>query len=501
MIDVKELRSLCQDFKVLYVEDNESIQNVMSQYLGKFFGVVVTANDGVEGLEAYKDGAFDIVITDLSMPNMSGLDMLREIKEINKEQSVLITSAHNESEYMIGAIKIGIDGYVLKPFDFIQLNSELYKLVQKLKKFQENEEYSLYLKEMVEKKTSEVVHLMDVQKDNYDKTLYLMVDMIDQRDTYTAGHSKRVAEYSKLIAKEMGYSYDDCKLIYQAGILHDIGKIATPDAILLNPKSLSAIEYKLIQEHVEVSYKLLKDIPIFKSFSEIVYSHHERYDGKGYPRGLKADEILPLSRIMIVADAFDAMTTNRIYKSRKSVKEAIEEIISLSTKQFHPEVVEKAAIALENIKIDDQVSQLPKTKLEEERFAYFYKDTLSNAYNQNYLDVVLMRNSYDLDFKYMEIFSIKHFSLYNKEYGWKAGDKLLGDFSKTLSQSNQDSLVFRVFGDDFVVLSREELMVENIKSTLDELIEGLNIAYSVQDIDLTKTEISKVSQVEMALIE
>ena len=501
MTDVKKLKEFCGVLSVLYVEDDTSIRNVMTQYLEKFFLRVASASDGVEGLDAYKNAQFDIVITDLSMPNMGGLEMIEHIKKIDENQAVLITTAHNEPDYMMGAIKAGVDGYIMKPFDFMQLNQELYKITLNLKNFKENEEYKLYLKEMVAKKTSEIVHLMDVQKNNYDKTLYLMVDMIEQRDTYTAGHSKRVAQYCKLIAQEMDYSQDDCELIYQAGILHDVGKIATPDAVLLNPKALNSIEYKLIQEHVSISYKLLKDIPMFKPFAEVVYSHHERYDGTGYPRGLKADEIVPLAQIMIVADAFDAMTTNRIYKARRSVTDAIKEIESLSKKQFHPEVVKKAVIALKNVEIDDEISQLPKTKLEEERFAYFYKDTLSEAYNQNYLDVILMKNSYDLEYKYMEIFSIKNFSMYNKEHGWKAGDEFLKSFSHTLCQSNLDDLVFRVFGDDFVVLSREERNPQDIKDDFTELINKSEIQYSVQNIDLTKTEISKVSEVEMAQVE
>ena len=501
MKDVKELKELCQDFSVLYVEDDDSIQGVMAQYLSKFFKKTVTASDGLEGLEAYKKSKFDVVITDLSMPKMNGLEMLQKIKDIKDDQSILITTAHNEPEYMIGAIKAGTDGYIIKPFDFIQLNNELYKLVLKLKSFKENEEYKHYLKKMVENKTSQIVHLMDIQKNNYEKTLYMIVDMIEQRDTYTAGHSKRVAEYSRLIAKEMDYNDEDCELIYQAGILHDVGKIATPDAVLLNPKSLNDIEYKLIQEHVEVSYRLLKDIPMFRAFAEVVYSHHERYDGMGYPRGLKADEIVPLSRIMIVADAFDAMTTNRIYKARKSVSEAIEEIQNLSEKQFHPEVAIKAAIALENVQIDYEISQLPRSKLEEERFAYFYKDTLGDAYNQTYLDVVLMKNSYDLEFKYMEIYSIKNFSMYNKKYGWEAGDKFLKDFSNILCKQNEESLVFRVFGDDFVVLSKTGFENEKLMPRLEKIIGDLDIQYSVQSIDLTETEISKLSQVEMAQIE
>ncbi len=501
MTDIKELKELCKNLKVLYVEDDISIQNVMSEYLGKFFKEVVTSSDGVEGLNAYKNDTFDLVITDLSMPNMDGLEMLSKIKEINEEQAVLITTAHNEPEYMFGAIKTGIDGYILKPFDFMQLNQELYKIVLRLQKFKENEEYSLYLKDMIAQKTSKIVNLMDEQKNNYEKTLYLMVDMIEQRDTYTAGHSQRVAAYCQLIAKEMGYTQQECELIYEAGMLHDVGKIATPDAVLLNPKALNDIEYKLIQEHVQISYNLLEDVPMFKSFSEIVYSHHERHDGNGYPRGLKGDEIHPLARIMIVADAFDAMTTNRIYKSRKSVQEAIEEMISLSEMQFHPEVVQKAKIALKDVVIDENISQLPKTKLEEERFAYFYKDTLSEAFNQNYLDVVLMKNSFDMDYKYMEIFSVKNFSAYNKECGWKAGDLFLSDFAHILYENNQDSLVFRVFGDDFVVLSEHELLLEKVLSPIDNLIGDLDLQYAVREIDLTKMKIDKVSQVEMLQIE
>lgn len=501
MTDVKELQKLCKNLTVLYVEDDKSIQNVMTQYLEKFFSTVVSASDGVEGLDAYANAYFDVVITDLSMPRMGGLEMLKKIKAMTEDQAILITTAHNEPEYMMGAIKSGVDGYIMKPFDFMQLNQELYKLTLRLQKFKENEEYSLYLKEMIDKKTSEVTKLMDEQKVNYEKTLYLMVDMIEKRDTYTAGHSKRVAEYCKLIALEMDCSNEECDLIYEAGILHDVGKIATPDAVLLNPKTLNNLEYKLIQEHVEISFQLLEDVPMFKSFSEIVHSHHERYDGEGYPKGLKGDEILPLARIMIVADAFDAMTTNRIYKSRKTVSQAIAEIVELSGKQFHPEVVSKAVIALKDVVIDDNISQLPNTKLEQERFAYFYKDTLSEAYNHNYLDVVLIKNSFDMDYKYMEIFSIKNFSAYNKECGWKAGDLFLTEFAHILSENCKGSLIFRVFGDDFVVLSGNEFILERVIFLLDELIGELDIQYTVQDVDLSQNHIDKVSDIEMLQVE
>ncbi len=494
-MNLKKLKELTQNLSVLYVEDDEDILNTMSVYLKKFFSLVICAKDGLEGLQKYQEQSFDIVLTDLSMPKMNGLEMIQKIKDLDKNQAILITTAHSESHYMHGAIQAHIDGYIIKPFDYEQLNDELFKIADRLQKFKENEKYKTDLKEMVDEKTSKLRELIDFQSENYDKTLFSMIEMIEQRDTYTAGHSKRVAKYSKMIAQEMGYSKKECDMIHQAGFLHDVGKIGTPDSVLLNPKKLNDIEYKLIQEHVEVSYKLLKNIPMFEPLAEMVYSHHERYDGQGYPRGLKADEITPFARILIVADAFDAMTTNRIYKARKSVPEALDELEELVLQQFHPEVVEKAVIALKDVTIDDKISQLPQTRLEEERFAYFYKDTLSEVYNHSYLDVVLMKNSYDKKYSNMEIFFINGFSNYNKLNGWNKGNEFLKDFANTIND-NTDTLVFRVFGDDFVVLSKEKLELSDLREKLDILAKENGLSYRVKSIDLDITKIENSSQVE-----
>lgn len=493
---MKELKALTKGLRVLYAEDNLAIQNSMSQYLKKLFLEVVTANDGVDGLEHYKSQAFDIVMTDLSMPHMSGLDMLKEIKKLDENQAIIITSAHSEFEHIFGAIKLGVDGYIIKPVDFAQLNQELYKIALRLQQSKENEEYKAHLQKMVEEKTSDISRMMLFQAENYEKTLLSMVEMIEERDTYTAGHSKRVAEYSKMIASEMGYSEEECTKLYQAGILHDVGKVATPDAVLLNPGALNEIEYALIQEHVEVSYRLLNHMPMFVGLAKIVRSHHERYDGKGYPDGLCADEIDPLARVMIVADAFDAMTTNRIYKGRKSVPEALLELVELKSKQFHPEVVESAVVALEHIVIDESINQLPISRLEQERFAYFYKDTISDVYNDNYLELILIKNSYGLVYRYMNIFSMHGLSLYNKKSSWKKGNELLKKVATTLDNFVKDSLVFRVFGDDFVVMSREQIEVEKLEALIDKIIKNKALTYSVKSIDLTEVEINHIGQIE-----
>jgi response regulator RpfG family c-di-GMP phosphodiesterase len=489
MSKLKQIKEIAQELIVLYVEDDNVILNDMSKYLDKIFYKVINASDGLEGLKKYKENQIDLVITDLSMPKMDGIEMLKEIYLLNENQSTLITTAHNESKYMFEAIKLGIDGYIIKPFDYGQLNKQIFKIVEKLKKFKENEEYKKNLQLIIDKKTIQL-------HENYEKTLYSLVDMIEKRDTYTAGHSKRVAHYCKLIAQEMGYSKDECNMIYQAGVLHDIGKIGIPDSILLNPKKLDELEYKIIQEHVSISFNLLNNIPMFKPLAKIIYAHHERYDGNGYPNKLSKEEVPPLSRIMILADAFDAMTTNRIYKSRKTIDETFQELQAMSKKQFHPEVVASAIKALRNIKLDDDINQLPKTKLEEERFAYFYKDNITEAHNQNYLDVVLMKNRDVLEFRYLLIISINNFSIYNKKYGWHNGDKLLNLLSEILLQKIKDKFVFRVFGDKFVILSKKEIDISILKDDIDKLLlTQYPLNYKVHKIDLEHTKIKSTQDI------
>ncbi len=486
MVDIKELKKLTASLHVLYVEDNVGVQRTMATYLKKLFASTTLASSGSEGLELYKKNSFDIVITDLSMPNMNGSEMIAKIREFDERIPILITTAHTNTNYLINAIKSHVDGYIIKPFDYTLLNVELFKVAEKIQKYAENEAYKKSLKDMLDKQTKEM-------SENYKKTIYSMIELIEQRDTYTAGHSKRVAYYCKRIAQEMGYSDEEITLLHQAGILHDIGKIETPDSILLNPNTLNDTEYALIQEHVTVSYKLLKQIPMFAALADIIYQHHERYDGSGYPNGLKGNGIHPLARIMIVADAFDAMTTNRIYKGRKSVPQALQELQQLSTKQFDPDVVVSALKALKNVTIDVEINQFPKTKLEEERFAYFYKDNLTHVYNQNYLDVILAHNSYENNFNIMQLFYIHNFSQFNVQNGWDGGDTFLKEFAQTLHTHLEDVLIFRIFGDDFAILSKEKIKSAGLLKSLDTLTLQNNITYTLKTIDLKGEKIEKLA--------
>ena len=324
---------------------------------------------------------------------------------------------------------------------------------------------------------------VEARADMYEQNIYSLVEIIEKRDSYTAGHTKRVAKYSKLIAQEMGFNDEKIELLYRAAMLHDIGKISTPDSILLKPGKLSDLEYSLIKDHVVSSYDILKSVDIFSEISEIARHHHECYDGKGYPQGLSGTQVPLLSYILSLADAFDAMTTNRIYKNKKNIESAFKELQEKSGTQFHPDVVRHALVALKNIRLDHSINQKPNTIMERQRFAYFYIDQLTALHNRDYLEFILAhRNLQEYNYNCAYIVYLHHFTEYNKEFGWNAGNELLKSFSKDLSQVFSKALIFRVFGDDFVVLNEEHMDFTGFDSFVS--IKNTKVKATYKHIDL-----------------
>lgn len=335
---------------------------------------------------------------------------------------------------------------------------------------------------------------------DYEQHIFSLVNIIEKRDHYTAGHTKRVAKYSVLIAEKMGFSDEVLDDLHRASMLHDIGKISTPDSILLKPGVLTSLENDIIQEHVVVSYEILSGVDIYKDIAEIVRHHHEHYDGTGYPQGLKGDEIPLLSQIMTVADSFDAMTTNRIYKARKSVSVALEELKNLSGKQFHTEVVNVAAVVLKDIEVETTITQRAQTKIEEERFSYFYKDQLTGTYNKDYLEYALAYNHSDeFSIRCINIIYLHHFNSYNKKYSWGEGDQLLQEFADVLKDMFQDSLIFRIYGDDFIVANKEHCEMDGILKKLQNFITDTEIELTYKHIDIKESEIYSLQDLEKLL--
>ena len=347
-------------------------------------------------------------------------------------------------------------------------------------------------KEILEQKKAEALRLEQIE--NYRQTIYTLVDMIERRDSYTAGHTKRVAKYAVLIAQEMNLSEQEIDKLHKAAMLHDIGKIMTPDSVLLKPGKFNELEYRLIKEHLTNGYDILKGIDIYKELAEIMVLHHERYDGGGYPGGLKGDEISLLGHIMIVADAFDAMTTDRIYKKRKELSEAFSEMIELKGAQFHPDVVDAALVALKDVNIDN-TTQLPESSIEKARFAYFFKDPLTKVYNDNYLNTILSTQSET--FKKIHYVELHNISEYNNSKSWQDGNILIRNIAKVLQDIKEEYMIFRIHGDDFFVLAQDEVDFDMEKINNIDFIKESGVKLSIQSEDFQSINAHTLEDLEL----
>lgn len=287
---------------------------------------------------------------------------------------------------------------------------------------------------------------------HYEELIEVLVGVIEQRDAYTAGHTRRVAHYCVSISRQMQINEASVARLREAAILHDIGKVIIPDSVLLKPGRLTRKEYDLIKAHLTVGYQILSHIDYYKPLAEIIRCHHEKFDGSGYPDGKKGDEISLLSHIMIVADAFDAMTTNRIYQGRKSTDEAIAELLSYKGIWYHPDVVDATVVVAREMELRGTVpSQLPLTQMEKERFAYFFRDQLTGVYNGTYLWMVINGLIPGLNCDQALLVELRGMSGYNTRFGWHEGNLLIQRFAQALAEKVREDQIFRVYGDDFVL--------------------------------------------------
>ncbi|MBN2895665.1 MAG: HD domain-containing protein [Campylobacterales bacterium] len=298
---------------------------------------------------------------------------------------------------------------------------------------------------------AQIAALEEEKHRHYTELLEGLIELIEGRDAYTAGHTRRVANYCDIIAEAMELDRSTRALLHEAAVLHDIGKVTVPDVILLKPGRLSQEEYQLIQEHVMTGFRMLHKIAYFRPLAQIIRQHHEKYDGSGYPDGLKGGEISLPAQIMMVCDAIDAMTTNRIYQPRRSMREAIDEIIKYRGVWYHPNVVDAAASALHLLAGDQLSSQLPLTPMEHARLAYFFKDPLTGAYNEVYLKMLLLDPPAQQPFKQLVLLEIKGMGAYNQRFGWKAGSRKIREIALHVYEWMQPEKVFRIHGDDFVL--------------------------------------------------
>jgi putative nucleotidyltransferase with HDIG domain len=326
--------------RVLVVDDEPAASKLLSIMLSPPDYRCAMASNGEEALVTLQREPFDAVISDLQMPGMSGMELLAVVRRRHPHAAFLVTTGVDDVDVGVEAMRSGADDYLVKPLLESVVVASLERALHKRQLEQQVENYRLHLEEMVVERTAQLQAALRQIEGSYEDTLEALGAAIDLRDSETAGHSQRVCRYSLEIARAMSWSAKQLGSLARGAYLHDIGKLGVPDGILLKPGPLTADERTFMQRHVQIGFELVKGIPFLTDAAEIILTHHERYDGSGYPRGLKAEEILLGARIFAVADSFDAITSDRPYRRASPFEEGRETIQRKAGRLFDPQVVE-----------------------------------------------------------------------------------------------------------------------------------------------------------------
>ncbi|MCD6363943.1 MAG: response regulator [Synergistetes bacterium] len=347
------------------MEDEELLRKELALALRLEGFNVFEASNGKEALEILSEREIDVVITDIRMPCMDGITLLRKIKDIDPLVEVILITGHGDVNTAIAAVKYEAFDFLRKPVDVEELVLTLKDALTKRKANIEMKRYQEHLERKVIEKTVSLRDAMDSLERLSEGIMKALASAIEARDPYTEGHGKRVGEYSALIARELGLNGND-GIFKLAGLLHDIGKIGIPDSILLKPSSLTKEEFEIIKLHPVLGYMIVEPIEFLGEAKDWIRCHHERLDGSGYPSGLSGDQIPLGASILAVADIFDACTSARAYRPPMSVERTLE-IIEKDAKEgkLDPEVVKVALKVFREIKPKEKVSSILSFLIEE----------------------------------------------------------------------------------------------------------------------------------------
>jgi putative nucleotidyltransferase with HDIG domain len=326
--------------RILIVDDEEAIREVVSSLLETKGYQCSTVGNGREAIDQLQTNAFDLVLSDLVMPEMDGLQLLAWMQTNHPDIPIIMVTAMHDVSTALQAIRHGAYDYILKPFEKEQLFLSVRRAVEHGRLVVENRNYQRNLEQLVEQRTGQLKGALNQLESSYDATLEALGGALDLKDSETVGHCKRVTAFTIAIAKAMKIDPAQLPQIARGAFLHDIGKMAIPDRILQKPGPLTDDEREIMRTHCDVGYNMLIRIPFLREAAEIVLAHQEHFDGSGYPRGLRGEAITLGARIFSIADALDAMVSDRPYRKALSIEHARKEITRCSGTQFDPKVVD-----------------------------------------------------------------------------------------------------------------------------------------------------------------
>lgn len=317
--------------RILVVDDEEIVLHAVKDFLELKGFHVQTAENGENALQRIDENEIDLVLSDIKMPGMSGIELLGNIHRQKPELGVIMMTGYTDTTAAVDAMKIGAFDYISKPFNFDELLISIGRALEKTKLVRLNREYQNTLEQKVMEQSRLITKM-------YTETVTSLTIAIEAKDEYTKGHSLRVTDYVRLLTDKVGFDYELKNKAITAAQLHDIGKLGIADNILNKPGKLSDEEFDLVRQHPLTSEKIL--MPILDETTILfVRHHHERWDGKGYPDGLSGQSIPIGARLIALGDTFDAMTSKRAYRDALDLAWAFEEIERCSGSQFDPDFV------------------------------------------------------------------------------------------------------------------------------------------------------------------
>ena len=325
---------------ILVVDDEEAIREVVSTMLESKGYHCTAVSNGRAAQDQVKRVTPDLVLSDMIMPEMDGIKLLDWIRHYDPEVPVIMVTAIHDISTALEAIRRGAYDYILKPFEKDQLFLGVGRALQHRRLVAENRNYQRNLEQQVEERTAQLSGALSQLEQSYDDTLEALGSALDLKDAETEGHCQRVTAFTISIAKAMAVPNPYLPVLARAAFLHDIGKMAIPDGILRKPGPLDDAEKEVMRRHCQIGYDMLIRIPFLRDAAEIVLAHQEFFNGTGYPRGLKEEQIPLGARIFTVADSLDAMISDRPYRRALPMSHAREEIRRCAGTQFDPKVVD-----------------------------------------------------------------------------------------------------------------------------------------------------------------
>ena len=324
--------------QVLIVDDERPIRMLLQKILEANGYACRTAENAAQARVLMTEHISDLILCDINMPGESGLDFIRHVLKAYPETAAIMVSAIGDPLLAESMLQLGVYDYIIKPMDRNGILISVANAFRRRDLEITNRSYRRNLEQMVDERTDSLQRSMKKLENAMNGIVRAIAHTVETRDPYTAGHQRRVADLAVAIAETVGFERDKIEAVRVAAIIHDLGKISVPAEILSKPSRLTVNEFNLIKEHPQVGYDILKDIEFPWEIATMVYQHHEKLDGSGYPLGVSGDDILPESRVLTVADIVEAMASHRPYRPGLGIDVALGEINKNKGRLYDPEV-------------------------------------------------------------------------------------------------------------------------------------------------------------------